>query len=162
MADITGTTSFYNASSAFLPSPADLVLALPRLAQRAGTLVFGLLAEDVNNLISVVKYPFSTADATTYGAAAINHTAAVTNDLLNATITSAPASIPTWVPREPVKEGFLATLTTRISWERLGGFDGIFSYLASRWSVSTFIIAIVLNRQLATPSPLFPNYADRL
>jgi len=146
MAEVTSSGSFYNTSVSLLPSPADLALALPRLAQRAGTLVLGLLAEDVNNLLSVVKYPFSTADATTSGATAINQTLGITKDMLNATITSAPSNIPTWVPAEPVKEGFLATLTSGLNWQRLGGFDGIFSYLASRWAVSTFIIAIVLNR----------------
>jgi len=146
MADTSGSGSFYNTSLSLIPSPADLALALPRLAQRAGTLVLGLLAEDVNNLLSVVKYPFSTAGATTSGMTAINQTLGLTKDMLNATITSAPTSVPTWVPAEPVKEGFIATLTSGISWQRLGGFDGIFSYLASRWAVSTFIIAIILNR----------------
>lgn len=143
--------SFYNTSLSILPSPADLALALPRLAQRAGTLVFGLLAEDVNNILAVVKYPFSTADATTSGMTVMNQTIAASKDMLNATITSAPESIPTWVPTEPVKEGFIATLTSGISLQRLGGFDGIFSYLASRWAVSTFIIAIVLNRKQQHP-----------
>jgi hypothetical protein len=133
------TGSFYNATVSLLPSPADLALALPRLAQRAGSLVLGLL--EVDSILSLVRDSGSViADATPAETSKLNRTISAAVDALNASITSPPGSVPTWTQAPPAKAGFMATLTEGMSWQRISNFDSIFSYLASRWAIATFVI----------------------
>jgi len=134
--------SVYNTTASLLPSAADLVLALPRLAQRAGSLVLSLLPEQVDSFFSLAKDSGPIiADATTSGSLGNNNSLSATLDAFNATITPAPGSPPQWLPSpSAATAGFLTTLTEGMSWQNLASFDSIFSYLASRWAVATFII----------------------
>jgi len=141
-ATTSDASSIYNTTVSLLPSAADLVLALPRLAQRAGSLVLSLLPEEIDSFFSLAKDSGSIiADATTSGSLGSNSSLSATLDALNASITPAPSSPPQWLPSPSAAAGgFFSTLTENMSWQNLASFDSIFSYLASRWAVATFVI----------------------
>lgn len=114
----------------------DLMLAVPRLAIKAGNFAMDNIAGNIFNSGSVI------ADATG-------------KDTLNSTITSglfaqSTSMLPSLVNDE-WREGGQEVASTMLNslWEivmKIKNFGGIFSYLTSRWALATFAAAIILNR----------------
>jgi hypothetical protein len=138
-----GATS--NAS--LIPSSAmDLLLVVPRLAQRAGSFALFHMPEAVDNLAGKIFSGGSIiADATGQTA---NST--ITNTSNAFTQSTAAAAVDA-----AFREAFRDTGDTATSsffgmmlqgFARLKNFGGIFSYLTSRWALATFTAAIILNR----------------
>lgn len=131
-----------NATSLF-PSAMDLVLAVPRLAQRAGTFAFSYVPEQLEELVGRVRDGGSVIAEPT-----------VANTTRNATTvfeqgTTAPTASETIMARAaPEASGGLL--------QNLKSLGGIFTYLTSRWGVTTLVLAILLNRTHFYASPRIP------
>lgn len=134
------------ANSSLIPSAIDLLLAVPRLAQRAGSFALFRMPEAVDNIAGKIFSGGSIiADAT--GRQTANST--ITN-----TSQAFVQSTGTAALDAAISEALTAGDTTRSTAlgmmlqyvARLKNFGGIFSYLTSRWALATFTAAIVLNR----------------
>ena len=151
--DADSTAHVSNAS--FIPSAMDLLLVVPRLAQRAGSFAFFHVPEAVDTFAAKV---FSAAAAP--GSIIADATAQQT--VLNSTMTntseaftqSTAAAVLNAALREGWAgsggEGSSASSSMFVSImqgvARLKNFGGIFSYLTSRWALTTFTAAVLLNR----------------
>lgn len=131
----------------YIPSAMDLLLVLPRLAQRAGSYALYHMPDAVEDIAGKIWNGGSMiADPTTSQAAA------------NVTITNASAIAQktatmldfTWRGLSTFDQGadesgsFLLTIAHGMA--RIKNFGGIFSYLTSRWALTTFTVAVLLNR----------------
>ena len=131
------TATYTNAS--LIPSSAmDLLLVVPRLAQRAGTFALFHMPEAVDNIAGRIFNGGSViADATGQTA---NST--ITNTS-NAFAQSTAAIVDTAF-REAFRDTSDAAATSSFlgmvfqGFARLKNFGGIFSYLTSRWALATF------------------------
>ncbi|KAI9848489.1 MAG: hypothetical protein M1838_000512 [Thelocarpon superellum] len=130
-----------NATAYLNPSPMDLLLALPRIAHRAGTFTFFTLPEHIDSLLSN-RYgrsmiPEATGDtirnlATTAGASMVQvHDASGAMAGATAATTNA---------------GTFSGVDNAMGFNSVRGFGGIVSYLTSKWALACFTMAIILNR----------------
>ncbi|KAK3709505.1 hypothetical protein LTR37_010878 [Vermiconidia calcicola] len=124
----------------------DLLLVVPRLAQRAGNFALFHMPEAVDNLAGKIFNGGSIiADAT--GQHTANSTITNTsNAFAQSTATTLDAAF-----REAFNEGGGDSTSSVFGMilqgiGRLKSFGGIFSYLTSRWALATFTVAIILNR----------------
>ena len=106
----------FNSSFGFFPSPSDLFMVVPRLARH----ITGVFSDPDDN--------------TTLG---------WINDTSSAIIESSAPSLNSTT--HPAEETDLSRIQTGFSligssFQRLANFDGVFSYLASRWAFSTLVI----------------------
>ena len=134
-------------NASLIPSGAmDLLLAVPRLAQRAGSFAVFHMPEAMDNIAGKIFNGGSViADAT--GQQTANSTITNTsNHLAQSTAAALDAAF-----REAFREGgeetggsIFGMMLQGIG--RLKNFGGIFSYLTSRWALATFTAAIILNR----------------
>lgn len=122
-----------------IPSAAmDFILAVPRFAQRAGSLAFSHMPEAMDNIAGKIFNGGSIiADATGQQTAnstitnTSHHFAQSTAEALNAAFGEA------W--REGGDEASSSVLGMILQgFGRLKNFGGIFSYLTSRWALATF------------------------
>ncbi|KAK4544849.1 hypothetical protein LTR36_003753 [Oleoguttula mirabilis] len=131
-------------NASFIPSALDLLLVVPRLAQRAGSLFH--MPEAMDNIAGKIWNGGSMiADAT--GQQTANSTitntsaafAASTGAVLDATFSQA------WQEAgEETASSMFGFVLQGIG--KLKNLGGIFSYLTSRWALATFAVAIILNR----------------
>lgn len=133
-------------NSSWIPSASDLLLVVPRLAQRAGAFAFNM-PEAMDNLGRIWNGGSIIADET----ARLTANSTITNTSAFAQSTAAAAaSILDASIRESWKESageatsMLGFISQGIA--RLKNFGGLFSYLTSKWALATFVAAIVLNR----------------
>ena len=135
MAALEGYATSIRNGSSFLPSATDLLFAVPRLAQRAGSFALFYLPDQLDEMFSIVRSPGSSiADATA---------ATSTHNLTTMTSTASFLQVPmaTGVAVSATDgQGFFSFLKSAFSLQRLSNLDSVFSYLASRWAVSTFFI----------------------
>ncbi|KAK5165158.1 uncharacterized protein LTR77_009256 [Saxophila tyrrhenica] len=125
----------------------DILLAVPRFAQRAGHFALGHMPEAVDNIAGKIFNGGSViADAT--GQQTINSTITNTsNDLAQATnFVLNPELVESWF-----KEGAEDATSSMFGMilqgmKKMGSMGGMFSYLTSRWALATFTAAIILNR----------------
>ena len=128
-----------NATS-YVPSAMDLFLVVPRLAQRAGAYAFYYMPDGFDGLFAMLRDSGShIAEATTA-------------ERINATITNATAMFATQA------QDAASTAATAISdtleeksalsmiLDNLKTFGGIFSYMSSKWAMTTILTAVLLNR----------------
>jgi len=133
MEDLGLVPVFRNAS--LLPSAADLLYAVPRLARKASNFALFYLPDQLDNFFSMARNSGSViADATT---------TTTTHNLTTMTATIPILQVPSAAPTALSSlddQGFLSFVTSAFSLQRLSNFDSVFSYLASRWAISTFFI----------------------
>ncbi|KAF2488141.1 hypothetical protein BDY17DRAFT_290300 [Neohortaea acidophila] len=136
-------------NATLIPAAMDLLLAVPRLAQRAGQFALFHMPEAVDNIAGKIFNGGSIiADPTA-------------RQTVNSTITNTSQaflrqSTDTAGFEAAIKDAFASGNTTRSSvlivvWQwftrlKSMNFGGVFSYLTSRWALATFTAAIVLNR----------------
>jgi len=136
-------SSFSNTS--LLPSAKDLLLVVPRLAQRAGAFALHI-PEAMDNIAGIIWNGGSfIADAT--GKEAANST--ITNT--SAAFAESTVSTLNTAFSQAWREGGESTTSSLLGFTagaigRLKNFGGIFAYLTSRWALATFTAAIILNR----------------
>ena len=131
-------------NTSFVPSARDLLLVFPRLAQRAGSLVFDHMPEAMENIWN----GGSMIASATGDQAMINSTITNTSAMLapsTSAVLDAAFQEGGWV-QGTVEDSssILSMLLQTIG--KLKNFGGIFSYLTSRWALATFTAAIILNR----------------
>lgn len=134
------SAAFYNATS-YLPSPADLVLAVPRLLFKAGS-----LAEQIDTALakarsggSVIAQPtIANATNATFVTTFVQESVAAAAGAAN----SAQDDI-----------GMYQTLKNVVS---------LFSYITSKWAIATFATALILNRTYFYASSRVPLRFQRL
>ncbi|QIW99734.1 hypothetical protein AMS68_005252 [Peltaster fructicola] len=136
-----------NANTTLLPSAKDLLLVLPRLAQRAGTFAFTHIPEAVGDIKGVLFNGGSViADAT--GRRVLANTTITNTSAILAQQTAAVAEksfIGSWTQgSEDAAASMFGMLIHGIG--KLKNLGGVFSYLTSRWALATFTAAILLNR----------------
>jgi len=109
-------------------------MAGPRLVQKA----IAQLPEPLSSFFDMIRLPGSViADATATSLENNTLASSTTSVAQNATAAGASA-IASSTP--DLAEGFLASLSQTLGIRRLSNLDGVFSYLFSRWAVSTFLI----------------------
>ncbi|KAF1839446.1 hypothetical protein BDW02DRAFT_643885 [Decorospora gaudefroyi] len=128
-----------NATS-FLPSPADLLMVLPRLFSKATS-----LGDMMRSGGSVIAQP--TANLTNSTTAT---PAGFVQDLLAAAASTSSNSA------SSVSEGDVTM------WQALRNMTTWFSYITSKWAIVTFALAILLNRTQFYGSSRVPLNLDRL
>ncbi|KAF2871783.1 ubiquitin-protein ligase-like protein [Massariosphaeria phaeospora] len=129
--------------TSYLPSPADLLMAVPRLLSKAG-----FLGEQIDNALGKMRTGGSVIAVSTV-ANVTNATAAITSGHF-------------------VQESVAAAATMAAgSSEEIGLFQALknvgslFSYITSKWAISTFAVAILLNRTHFYASSRVPLSFDR-
>lgn len=112
-------------NTSIIPSPNDLLMVIPRLAHKIGSLALSYIPDraEENMMAS------DTATVTV-----INET------ITNITTTFALASASATANAEAVERGMWASLIGVFSFDGGRGFGGMFSYLGSRWSLATFAV----------------------
>lgn len=134
-------------NASLIPSAMDLLLVVPRLAQRAGSFAFYHMPEAMDNIAGKMWSGGSMiADAT--GQQTANSTITNTSAALaqsTAAAVDALAFSQAW--REGGDEATSSIFGMVVQGiGRLKNLGGIFSYLTSRWALATFTAAIILNR----------------
>lgn len=131
-------------NASFIPSARDLLLVFPRLAQRAGSLVYDHIPEAMENIWNGGSMIASaTGDKTMLNSTITNTTAA----LAQSTVAGVEAAFREggWIQGTPEDSSSILSMAIQVI-ARLKNFGGIFSYLTSRWALATFTAAIILNR----------------
>lgn len=121
-----GFNSLFNTSMALLPAREDIYMAVPRLIAR--------LPPPLDSLVGLLSSPKSVIAHQTQAMA--NASSVFPSAVTNFTQSSSP--LPT--PPPFAAQGFLSSFSQIMSTHRYSNIDGIFSYLASKWAIATFII----------------------
>ncbi|KAJ4301565.1 hypothetical protein N0V90_003658 [Kalmusia sp. IMI 367209] len=130
--------------SSFLPSPADLLMAVPRLLSKAGA-----LGEHIDNVFGKIRAGGSVIAEPTM-ANLTNATAATTAGKFVQESVAAAAN------------AGLAFQDDMSLFQALKNIGSFFSYITSKWAIATFSIAILLNRTYFYASSRVPLSFDRL
>ncbi|KAK5121776.1 hypothetical protein LTR85_004651 [Meristemomyces frigidus] len=133
-------------NASLIPSAMDLLLVVPRLAQRAGSLAFYHMPEAMDNIAGKIWNGGSMiADATGQQTAntTITNTSAAFAASTAAALDTAFSQVWQEGGDETVSSMFGSVVHGIGTLKNLGG---IFSYLTSRWALATFTVAIILNR----------------
>lgn len=152
-------------NASLIPSAKDLLLVVPRLAQRAGSFALLHMPEAVEDFAGMIFHGGSIiADATGQKMTA-NST--ITNT--SAAFARSTAAVLDPAIREAWSQGSEETSSmfgmVLQSVGKLKNLGGIFSYLTSRWALATFTAAIVLNRTqfyASSREHLRPRWSVRL
>jgi len=137
---------------------ADLFLAVPRLASRAGSFALFNMPDAMDNLAGKLFGAGSMiADATarhtanktitntSAAAGFVQSTAAAGTEVLDAVLMEGLGDATEDVAAGATGSGSVFGLMIQ-GLGRVKNFGGIFSYLTSRWALATFVAALVLNR----------------
>ncbi|KAF1993238.1 ubiquitin-protein ligase-like protein [Amniculicola lignicola CBS 123094] len=146
------TSSLTNVTS-FLPSPADLLLVLPRLLSRAGS-----FAEHLDSVFGKIRAGGSiiaepTASNLTNATIAITSGTFVQESL---GVAAAAAAAATGLPLDSHGADDIGVF------QALRNVGTIFSYITSKWAIATFATAILLNRTHFYASSRVPLSFDRI
>ncbi|KAF1846720.1 uncharacterized protein K460DRAFT_406911 [Cucurbitaria berberidis CBS 394.84] len=130
------TSSALTNASSFLPSPADLLMALPRLLSKASS-----IGDMIRSGGSVIAEP-------------------TLANLTNSTITSTAGQ---FVQESVAAVASAAGSRDEIGmFQAFKNIASFFSYITSKWAIATFAIAILLNRTHFYASSRVPLSFDRL
>ena len=129
-----------NATSHLAPSPKDLLLAVPRMAARAGSFVTEGLPEAFENIFGGGITGRTIAEATSERAGEMAAAAVSATTGPGATVAGAGAA--------PVQSAAVgnSSIFSVLTFQRIKSFGGIFSYMTSKWALGCFAAAIILNR----------------
>ncbi|KAK0800412.1 hypothetical protein LTR91_004517 [Friedmanniomyces endolithicus] len=131
------------ANASWIPSAADLLLVVPRLAQRAGAFAFHVPGAMDNIAGKLWSGGSVIADAT--GQQTANSTITNTSAFVQSTAAVLDAAVrESWQDTGDDTGSLFGLMLQGIG--KLKNFGGIFSYLTSKWALATFTIAIILNR----------------
>ncbi|KAI9667732.1 MAG: hypothetical protein M1821_000549 [Bathelium mastoideum] len=146
-------------NTSFVPSAMDLLLAGPRLAQRAGAFALFTVPERIDNFFGKLRSEGMFIPEATMA------------DLLNAsgTITSPetigkPSSLPK-ASANATMAGEPTTASNPFTFESIRNLGGMFTYMTSKWALVVFIIALILNRTqfyASSRNPLRLRWPSRL
>lgn len=109
-------------------------MAGPRLVQKA----IAQLPEPLSSLFEMIRLPGSVIADATATSLENNTLASSTTSFAQNTSIAGASAMATSTPE--LAEGFLASLSQILGLKKLSNLDGVFSYLFSRWAVSTFLI----------------------
>lgn len=139
------------ANASFVPSGTDLLLMVPRLAMKLGSFALSNLPEHVDSVFGIMKNEGSIiADAT--GGDIVNATASNISTAFSHGTSAAAATAAAMTAAAP-ENGFLSYMTMPFTFEGVRGFGGMFSYLGSRWALTTFVVVCLsLPDSLTSPS----------
>ncbi len=150
--------SLLNSTASLAPSAMDLFMAVPRLAQRAGSFAFLYMPEHLDNLIGKMRQGGSViAEATSEA-------------VLNATEITKPGTLAESSGIAPATSATSASnssgASSVFSFQHIRNLGGIFSYMTSRWALATFAVVclehpscfrglarLIVNRQLSSTGP---------
>lgn len=133
-------------NSTFKPSSMDLLLAVPRLAQRAGEFALGFVPEQLDGIWKKAQQPSMIAESTTSQIVNATMVSNVEHFHQGSPIPSATATAAAFAdPNTP--KGLLA-LNFQV-------FSGIFGYLISKWAIAT--VAMVSSSGWCTYKLLTPS-----
>ncbi|KAF2166043.1 hypothetical protein M409DRAFT_23771 [Zasmidium cellare ATCC 36951] len=126
-------------NSSLLPSAMDLLMAFPRLAQRAPEFMDNI-AGKIFNGGSVI------ADATAHSTTVNSTITNTSNAFVQSTASTLESTFrEAWrTAAEEESSSLFMSIAHGIG--KVKQFGGIFSYLTSRWALTTFTAAIILNR----------------
>ncbi|KAI9826045.1 MAG: hypothetical protein M1832_000494 [Thelocarpon impressellum] len=137
-------SSASNASSFFIPpSPMDLVLAIPRMAHRAGTFAFFTLPEHIDTILGNRYGRRVIPEATGEGLASV---AAAASGAAFAQAQDAAGSVAGATAAASGQGGLHGGVNSALGFNSVRGFGGVLSYLTSKWALSCFTMALILNR----------------
>ena len=125
-------TSVSNVS--FVPSAMDLLLAAPRLAQRAGSFALFTVNERIDNFFGKLRSEGTfIAEATM--AELLNASGTITSpETLGSASTPAQASANATIASAPV------TASKSFTFDSVRNLGGMFAYLTSKWALAVFAI----------------------
>lgn len=140
----------------------DLLTAVPRFLQNAGAFAFNYMPDQLDNFFAKARSPGSfIASKTTLSNASLSSSASRSGTASSASsatsalwgvysgaksAASGTASASGGAAAHNAGLGWFEKAVHALGVHNMNSFDGVFSYFASRWALSTFIIAIVLNR----------------
>ncbi|KAI9809212.1 MAG: hypothetical protein M1825_002503 [Sarcosagium campestre] len=136
-------SSASNFTSYFTPSPRDLVLAIPRLAHRAGVFAFYDVPEQIDDVLARGFGRTVIAESTVAGASNLTSTAVPAQGFaqgIGKSIAGATASA-----AHPSTAGGMDT-PLGMGFYNIRNFGSVFTYLTSRWALACCAVAIILNR----------------
>lgn len=130
-------------NSSLIPSAMDLLLVVPRLAHRAGSLAFYHMPEAMDNIAGKIWNGGSMiADATaqqTANSTITNTSAAFVQSTAAAVLDAALREGSTWQDTGAAGEDTTSMFGLVIQGiGRVKNFGGVFSYLTSKWALATF------------------------
>lgn len=121
-------------NTSLIPSPNDLLMVIPRLAQKFGSFAFYNLSEHVdfayNRVKSRANYIAGTT-ATNVTTATVTGASAFAQD--TAALVAAQGAADT---------GFFAWMADAFNFEGARGFGGMLTYFGSRWALATFVVVM--------------------
>lgn len=112
------------ANSSFVPSSSDLLLAVPRLGRNLAHLAKRILAIDSLDMANSTNANLSLASA------------AASSTVAPAASASASAA----AAAHGSSFGIMSYLSMPFSADGVKGFGAMFSYIASRWAIATFVV----------------------
>ncbi|MCJ1468787.1 hypothetical protein MMC07_007417 [Pseudocyphellaria aurata] len=136
-----------NTTLSLNPSPKDLLMAVPRTIARVGSFVFFTVPERIDGLLGLRNGGSVIAEAT---AERVNKTVLTTLSGLSSAQSVATPSAESVTATEGTQGG---GLSNAFSFQQVRNFGGVFTYMTSRWALSCFTLAIVLNRTSVYASP---------
>lgn len=149
-----------NANTSLIPSAMDLLLVVPRLAQRAGSFAMFHVPEAVDNIAGKIWSGGSViADATAQKTVAnmtiINTSSAFAQNTAASVLGTSMREA--WSKAGPADESS-PTLLTSIGHglAKMKNVGGVFSYLTSRWAITTFVV-VSLSFPWFYPSQIFES-----
>jgi hypothetical protein len=127
-------------NGSLVPSPRDLVLALPRLAQRAGTFAFYTVPEQIDGFMGKIVGGGSVIAEQT-SAESINATATnVTKAFLQAVPSAGLGSMATATAAQASVTAADTLSDSVWGLQTIRNLGGMFSYLITRWALGTFFV----------------------
>lgn len=111
----------------------DFLLAVPRLAQRAGSFALLYIPEQLDGLLGKVRAPGSVIPEATTSSSANSSLATSAGAFVQSSNASWDMAMST-ARRVAEESGNIFSL------ENIRNFGGIFSYITSKWALTTFVI----------------------
>ncbi|KAF2838678.1 hypothetical protein M501DRAFT_935169 [Patellaria atrata CBS 101060] len=128
-----------NTTSGFTPSPMDLLMVIPRLAQRAGAFAFFHMPEQFDNFIGKVRNGGSVIAEPTIPET-INITAKMTPSTFDQSATPPLASA------AAAQQAATQATKNLFNFQNVRNLGGVFQYMTSKWALATFAAHILANR----------------
>ncbi|KAM3424664.1 hypothetical protein BST61_g6652 [Cercospora zeina] len=132
-------------NGSYIPSAMDLLLVVPRLAQRAGNFALDHMPDAVDSIAGKIWSGSMIADPTTSHTIANSTISNAGTAFVQTTASAMESSLQDAFTQGSEEPGsFLMGVASGIG--KLKNFGGIFSYMTSRWALTTFFAAVLLNR----------------
>lgn len=131
-----------------IPSPGDLLLVLPRLAQRAGVFAFYTVPEQIDGFMGKIGVGGGSMIAEKTAGEMANSTALnTTRQFLQAASSKVMGGAATATATAAHASAAAAEAGDDNVWglQTLRNFGGMFSYLLTRWALGTFLVVSAIN-----------------